>query len=199
MKAQPENAIILPKWKGQPGDKGLVALIPFLEYLAMLQQGGGNFDVRQALKSMEGKDIPQEFARREAKLRAEFQKDLEAENAKKSKKSVGSFVGALGLGSKQGQMILADGTNMSEGLAQGKMMIDMFRDIGRKQYESMDKEIRENGEKWLKEMAEEEKKFQEEQMKNMKSGAMSWFGGSAAAPSQQPPPPAAAPEAGKTS
>jgi len=199
VKAQPENAIVLPKWKGQPGDKGLVGLIPFLEYLAMLQQGGGNFDVRQALKSMEGKDIPQEFAQREAKLRVEFQKDLEAEKAKKSKKSVGSFVGALGLGSKQGQMILADGTNMSEGLAQGKMMIDMFREIGRKQYETMDKEIRENGEKWLKEMAEEEKKFQEEQMKNMKSGAMSWFGGSAAAPAQQPPPSAAAPEAGKTS
>ena len=29
--AQPENAIILPKWTGQPGDKGLVAMIPFLE------------------------------------------------------------------------------------------------------------------------------------------------------------------------
>jgi import inner membrane translocase subunit TIM50 len=176
-----------------------VGLIPFLEYLAMLQQGGGNFDVRQALKSMEGKEISEEFARREAKLRAEHLKSLEAEKAKKGK-NLGSFVGALGLGNKQSQMVLADGTNMSEGLAQGKMMIDMFRDIGRKQYETMDKEIRENGEKWLKEMAEEEKKFAEEQMKNMKSGAMSWFGGSAAAPAQQPPPPAApASEAGKTS
>ena len=29
--AQPENAIILPKWTGQPGDKGLVSMIPFLE------------------------------------------------------------------------------------------------------------------------------------------------------------------------
>ncbi|KAL1596363.1 mitochondrial inner membrane protein required for protein import [Paraconiothyrium brasiliense] len=199
VKAQPENAIILPKWKGQPGDKGLVSLIPFLEYLAMLQQGGGNFDVRQALKSMEGKEIPEEFARREAKLRAEHLKSLEAEKAKKGK-NLGSFVGALGLGNKQGQMVLADGTNMSEGLAQGKMMIDMFREIGRKQYETMDKEIRENGEKWLKEMAEEEKKFQEEQMKNMKSGAMSWFGGSAAAPAPQPPPSGAPTnEAGKTS
>jgi import inner membrane translocase subunit TIM50 len=25
------NAVIVPKWKGQPGDKGLVSLIPFLE------------------------------------------------------------------------------------------------------------------------------------------------------------------------
>lgn len=29
--AQPENAIILPKWTGDPKDKGLVAIIPFLE------------------------------------------------------------------------------------------------------------------------------------------------------------------------
>jgi mitochondrial import inner membrane translocase subunit TIM50 len=28
---QPENAIIVDKWKGDVGDKGLVALIPFLE------------------------------------------------------------------------------------------------------------------------------------------------------------------------
>jgi import inner membrane translocase subunit TIM50 len=26
-----ENAIIIPKWKGDPSDKGLVAMIPFLE------------------------------------------------------------------------------------------------------------------------------------------------------------------------
>lgn len=27
----PENAIILPKWKGDPKDRGLIAMIPFLE------------------------------------------------------------------------------------------------------------------------------------------------------------------------
>ena len=27
----PENAIILKPWKGEPGDKGLIELIPFLE------------------------------------------------------------------------------------------------------------------------------------------------------------------------
>lgn len=197
VKLQPENAIILPKWKGQPGDKGLIALIPFLEYLAMLQQGG-NFDVRQALKSMEGKDIPAEFARREAKMREEFQKELQADKAKRGKHSAGGFLmGALGMGGSQGKMILADGTNVSEGLASGKMMIDMFREISRKQYEMMDKEIRENGEKWLKEMAEDEKKLQEEQMKSMKSSAFGWFAGSAAAqdaahnapPAQSPPAP----------
>lgn len=28
---QPENALIVPPWTGEAGDKGLVALIPFLE------------------------------------------------------------------------------------------------------------------------------------------------------------------------
>jgi len=199
VKAQPENAIVLPKWKGQPGDKGLIALIPFLEYLAYLQQSGGSFDVRHALKSMEGKDIPTEFAHREAKLRAEFNKQLEEDKGKQGKRVGGSLVKALGLG--QGKMVLADGTNMSDRMAQGKMMIDIFREIGQQQYQSMDKEIRENGEKWLKEMAEEEKKFQEEQMKSMKSGALGWFAGSAAAKEaahNAPPdasPPAPLPEA----
>lgn len=29
--AQPENTIIMPKWDGKPGDKSLIAMIPFLE------------------------------------------------------------------------------------------------------------------------------------------------------------------------
>jgi len=32
---QPDNAIILPKWKGDAKDRGLVALIPFLECLVL--------------------------------------------------------------------------------------------------------------------------------------------------------------------
>lgn len=187
---------MLPKWKGQPKDTGLIGLIPFLEYLAMLQQSG-NFDVRQALKSMEGKDIQTEFARREAKMRADFQRELQAEQAKKPKHSAGGMLmGALGLSPKQqGGMVLSDGTNLSESMAQGKMMIDIFREMGRKNYESMDKEIRENGEKWLKEMAEEEKKLQEEAMKSMKSSAFSWMG--APAPSSESKPASTPPTQGK--
>jgi import inner membrane translocase subunit TIM50 len=181
VKLQPENAIILPKWNGQPKDTGLVGLIPFLEYLAMLQQGG-NFDVRQAIKSMEGKNIQAEFARREAKMRADFQKELQAEQAKKPKHSAGGMLmGALGMGGSQRGMVLSDGTNLSESMAQGKMMIDIFREMGQKQYQIMDKEIRENGDKWLKELEEEEKKLQEEAMKSMKTSAFSWVGGSPAA------------------
>ena len=32
----PENAVVLPKWKGDPKDKGLVAIIPFLECMQIL-------------------------------------------------------------------------------------------------------------------------------------------------------------------
>jgi import inner membrane translocase subunit TIM50 len=188
VKLQPENAIILPKWKGTPGDKGLVALIPFLEYLAMLAQGS-NLDVRQALKAMEGKEIPAEYARREAKLRTQFHEDLEKEKKKKGKAG-GFLMGQLGMG-KQGAMILSDGTNVSEGMAQGKMMIDMFRDIGRRNYEDLDNEIRTNGQKYLKEREEEEKKMQEEQMKSMKTSAFGWLSGA-------PPPPGAPPAAPTT-
>jgi len=35
---QPENAIIVEKWKGEIGDKRLVALIPFLECTILLNK-----------------------------------------------------------------------------------------------------------------------------------------------------------------
>ncbi|KAF2274340.1 NIF-domain-containing protein [Westerdykella ornata] len=182
VKLQPENAIILPKWKGDPRDKGLVALIPFLEYLAMM----GVPDVRQAIKSFEGKDIATEFALREARAREEFQKELEARKSKKPKFSAGNAImGALGLKGQPTGMTLGDGHSVSEGLEQGKMLSDQFRERGQKQYEAMEKEIRENGERWLKEMAEEEKKFMEEQMKGMKQGMFGFLtGGGAGAAAQ---------------
>ena len=57
-----------------------------------------------------------------------------------------------------------------------KMFLDLVREQGQKNYELLDKEIRENGETWLQQMAEEEKKLQEEQMKSMKGGLSGWFG-----------------------
>jgi import inner membrane translocase subunit TIM50 len=194
VKLQPENAIILPKWKGEPGDKGLVAMIPFLEYLAMMSQTGTPIDVRQVLKSMEGKDIPVEYARREAKLREAFQRDL-AEQKKKTKASAGGmFMKSLGLDSAQKPGMVLGDQNISQGMSEGKMMIDMYRDFNRQNYEHLDKQIRENGDQWLKEMAEEEKKMQEAQLKDMKAGAFGWLGG-AAPTSATVPGAASAPEA----
>jgi len=135
-------------------------------------------DVRTAIKSFEGKDIPTEFARREALARAAFNKQLAEEQAKKPKHSAGGFLmSALGL-KDQNQGLVVGEVSAAEGFKQGKMLSDQIRERGMKNYEAMEKEIRENGEKWLKEMQEEEKRFMEEQMKGMKSGVFGWFGGS---------------------
>lgn len=50
-----------------------------------------------------------------------------------------------------------------------------MRERGQKQYELMEKEIRENGDKWIREMAEEEKKLNEEAMRGMKSSITGVF------------------------
>lgn len=81
--AQPENAIIMPKWTGQPGDKGLVAMIPFLECMFVCINVENNADsphhtaiaiykpqdVRPILQSYHGKDIPIEYAKKEAEAK----------------------------------------------------------------------------------------------------------------------------------
>lgn len=161
---QPENAIILPKWQGDPKDKGLVALIPFLEYVA----GMGIEDVRPVLKSFEGTNIPIEFAKREKAMRERFQKQLAEEKAKRPKSGVGGLASLLGL--------KPAGDAGAAGAEQGKMLWDRIREQGQKNYEMIEKEIRENGEKWLAEMAAEEEKLRQEQMKSMKSGFTSFFG-----------------------
>jgi import inner membrane translocase subunit TIM50 len=135
-------------------------------------------DVRAALKSYEGKHIPTEFALREAKAREEFNRQFLEEQAKKPKRSGLSWLnGALGMKPQPGGMTFDGQHSVAEGLAEGKMLADQIRETGIKRYRELEKEIRENGEKWLKEEAEMEKKMQQEQMKSMKSGALSFWGG----------------------
>jgi import inner membrane translocase subunit TIM50 len=179
VKNQPENAIIIPKWSGDPKDPGtkdLVALIPFLEYVATMNAE----DVRTVLASFKGKNIPEEFARREALARAKFNEELALENSKRPKRSLGSIAGVFGVKSSPaaaGGMVLGDGTSVSEGRREGKMLSDQIREQGQKQYEFIEKQIREHGAQWLKEEEEEMKKLQDAQMKDMKKGAFSWFPG----------------------
>ncbi|KAJ6171849.1 hypothetical protein N7470_000916 [Penicillium chermesinum] len=144
---QPENAIILNKWEGNPGDKTLVGLIPFLEYVA----GMGVEDVRPLLKSFDsskGNDIP-----------AKGEK-------KKPAFTMGSVISALGLKT----------SDSGAGSTEGKMPWDLLREQGQKNYELIEQQIRENGETWLKEMAEEEEKARQEQMKSMKGSFTGMFG-----------------------
>ncbi|KJZ75469.1 Mitochondrial import inner membrane translocase subunit TIM50 [Hirsutella minnesotensis 3608] len=172
VRKQPENAIILDPWKGDSSDKGLVGLIPFLEYIHTMQYS----DVRKVIKSFEGKHIPTEFARREAIARKEFQKQLAAH-----KHSKPSGVGALGnlLGLKPSNMSMtmaAEGEqNPSEAFAQGKMIQDLARERGQRNYELLEKEIRENGEKWLKEEQQAMEKAQKEAMSSMMGSFSGWF------------------------
>ncbi|KAK4963994.1 mitochondrial inner membrane protein required for protein import [Elasticomyces elasticus] len=184
VKMQPENAILLPKWTGSPKDPHapeLVNLIPFLEYIASM----GIEDTRKALESFAGKDIPTEFARREAEARAKHNAQLAAERARAPRNSIGGLLtNALGVKPGQG-MVMSDGEeSVAEGLAKGKMMSDLVRERGRREYERMEREIRENGEKWLKEMEEEEKKQMEIAQKEMKK---SWFGFSGRPSASAPP------------
>ncbi|GAM36890.1 hypothetical protein EIK77_003495 [Talaromyces pinophilus] len=163
-KEQPENAIILPKWKGDPKDKSLVALIPFLEYVA----GMNVEDVRPVIKSFEGTYIPAEFAAREKVMREKFQKQLEEEQKSRPRRGVGNLASLLGLKPQSS----IDGQGPSE----EKMLWDQIRERGQKNYEMMEQEIRENGETWLKMMAEEEEKARQEQMKSMKGSLTGFFG-----------------------
>lgn len=171
-KLQPENAIILPKWKGTLPDNELVSLIPFLEYIAAM----GFNDTREVLKSFEGTYIPAEYAKREAIARERFHKQRAEERAKRPHRSgVGMLGNALGIKPMGGGLDGMEQT-LSEGFDQGKTYQDLVRERGQRQYEMLDKEIQDNGEKWLKEMAEEEEKMKEETMKGMKSNFMGFFG-----------------------
>jgi len=171
---QPGNAIILPPWKGDPKDRDLVALIPFLEHIATV----GVADVRPVLASFKDKHIPAEFASRESTAKQSFLDQQAAEKKSRPRVSgLGSLGNMLGIKHEPEKQIMSDGTIVDPRLDQGKWIGDIIRERGQRQYEALDKEIRENGEKWLREMAEEEKKAQEEQMRSMKSGVLGYFGG----------------------
>ena len=133
-------------------------------------------DVREVLKSFEGKHIPTEFARREAIARAEFQKRFESEKRKR-KSGMGALGNMIGLKpTNMSMMVPAEGEiSPSEAFAQGKMLQDIARERGQRNYEMMEKEIRENGEKWLKEEQQQMEKAQAEAMGAMKSSFSGWF------------------------
>ncbi|MCJ1463090.1 hypothetical protein MMC07_001695 [Pseudocyphellaria aurata] len=169
---QPENAIILPKWKGDLQDKDLVSLIPFLEYIAIMEFD----DTRTVLKSFEGKHIPTEFAHREAIARERFQKELAEEQAKRPRRSgVGLLGSALGIKPMTAGFDGMD-PGFSRGFDEGKTYQDIARERGQANYELFDKEIRENGEKWLQEAEQEEKKMKGEAMNSWKSSILGPFG-----------------------
>ena len=168
---QPSNAVILPKWTGDardPHTKDLVALIPFLEYMATMSID----DVRKVIETYKGTDIPAEFSKREAKAREAFNQQMQEE--KKKRGSLGSagagLSGLLGFKPGTGLMTAPGEPSIAEGFAQGKMLSDQIRERGQRNYEEIEKGIRENGDKILEAMEEENRKAQEDAMKSMQSG-----------------------------
>ena len=149
-------------------------------------------DTRPVIKSFAGKDVASEFARREALARQRFEEKAAADKLKKPKRSAAGFLGSMlgikgGAGGPMGGMVMMetgpDGVERpvpvqspGEGFEQGKMLHDQIRERGQKQYEMMEREIRENAEKWLKEIAAEEEKFKRESVKTMTSSLGGWFG-----------------------
>jgi len=92
---QAENAIVIPKWKGNPRDKGLVAMIPFLESIAIYKPE----DVRPILAAYHGKDVPLEYGKKEAEIKAQFVEEWKKSGKEKS--GGGLTLSGLFLGSKQ--------------------------------------------------------------------------------------------------
>ncbi|KAF5374619.1 hypothetical protein D9615_008973 [Tricholomella constricta] len=87
----PENAIIVPKWNGDPKDNGLIAMIPFLESIAIYHPP----DVRPILEAYRDKNVPVEYAKKEAEAKA---KHIAEWKEKKGKGvSSGSFSSLFGL------------------------------------------------------------------------------------------------------
>ncbi|KAF7308717.1 Mitochondrial import inner membrane translocase subunit TIM50 [Mycena chlorophos] len=89
----PENAIIIPKWNGDPNDKGLIAMIPFLESIGIYRPQ----DVRPILSAYSGKDIPLEYAKKEAEAKAAHIEKWTKAHPQGS--AVSGFSSFLGLGS----------------------------------------------------------------------------------------------------
>lgn len=171
MRKQPENAIVLPPWKGESPDSELVGLIPFLEYIHTMQYS----DVRKVLKSFDGKHIPTEFSRREAIARKEFNATRAAQG-KSRKSGVGSLGSMLGMKSSNMSMMVTEGEqNPAEAFAQGKMLQDIARERGQRNYQLLEQQIKENGEMWLKEEQVAMEKAQQEAMSGMMGSFSGWF------------------------
>jgi len=95
--SNPENAIVLQPWKGEPGDKGLIELIPFLESVGIYKPP----DVRTILEAYEGKSIPIEYAKKEAENKRQFIEEWKARGGGKGLSSGGFTVSSLFSGNEK--------------------------------------------------------------------------------------------------
>ncbi|QRV84369.1 NLI interacting factor-like phosphatase [Ceratobasidium sp. AG-Ba] len=158
---QPENAVIVPKWRadGSGGEAGgLVGLIPFLESIAIHNPA----DVRPILKAYQGKDIPKAYAAVEAE-----QKRKVIEEWEKNRRQGGS--GSMSIGGLFG----FGGATKSQPTDQPPLT---YLEQRRKEYQKLYQEDQAywaaNSEKFKKMMEED----REKQMKEMGGSLLGWMG-----------------------
>jgi len=171
----PENAIIVPKWKGDAsGDRpdGLIRLIPFLESIAMHSPS----DVRPILKHYAGKDIAATYAEKEAE-----QKRIVVEQWEKQRAAAGTVGGVLSssLGGVFGASSGASGANPP------LTFLERRRQEAQAAYKEDQAYWKANEEEFKRLMKED----QERQMKEMAGGSLlGWLGMGGPMAGIQPPP-----------
>ncbi|KAG8714535.1 mitochondrial inner membrane protein required for protein import [Ceratobasidium sp. 423] len=158
----PDNAVIIPKWRanGSSGEpSGLVGLIPFLESIAIHSPP----DVRPILKAYQGKDIAKTYAAVEAE-----QKRKVIEEWEKKRKSGGAS-GNMAIGGLFG----LGGATKQHPADQPPLT---YLEQRRKEYQDLYKQDQaywaENSEKFRKMMEED----RERQMKEMSGSLLGWMG-----------------------
>ncbi|KAH7334979.1 HAD-like protein [Rhizoctonia solani] len=158
----PDNAVIIPKWRadGSSGEpSGLVGLIPFLESIAIHSPP----DVRPILKAYQGKDIAKTYAAVEAE-----QKRKVIEEWEKKRKSGGAS-GSMAIGGLFG----LGGATKQHPADQPPLT---YLEQRRKEYQDLYKQDQaywaENTEKFRKMMEED----RERQMKEMGGSLLGWMG-----------------------
>ncbi|KAG5437613.1 hypothetical protein PCANB_000650 [Pneumocystis canis] len=142
--SQPDNAIYMEPWKGDPNDKELISLIPFLEYIASMEVS----DVRPVIASYRGKHIPTEWALREKMLKDNIKEEWEKHNKNNS-----SWVSFLLNGSAQRSSQIP------------QLMTDQQRERAQQAYIEYQQYLKEHGE----EILNREKQREREQMSAMKT------------------------------
>ena len=140
--ANPDNTVKLPPWKGDANDRDLVALIPFLEYIAAM----GVKDVRPIIKAFEGTHIPTEFAKREELIREKLRNEVEQKGGK-SKGAPSWMLSALGMKPRE-----EHGEDV-------KTYMDLARERGQQTYQANQKHLAEHRDELLREQQQAEKEM----------------------------------------
>ena len=149
----PNNTIKMEPWDGDPKDKELISLIPFLEYIAAM----GISDVRPVIQGFGDKHVPTEFSRREAIARAEHIKRVEEQRKSRKSTAGGALLSALGMSRPSA--------------SEEKTFMDLARERGLQGYQDMQKHIEDHKE----EMLQQQKKMEKEAAEMMKTSLSKIF------------------------